>query len=128
LSIDKVGDEIAAGADELTDWARQRGHALFPRTDTRIANQFGKVSAWATSQQYEPAAISTFLQMADFYLVAHALADRHVVVTHEVPASSTKRIKIPNACIDLGVAFMTPYEMLRIERARFVLDKGGTYP
>ena len=71
FSIDKVADEIAAGADELTDWMRNSGNGLFLKTDTAIAAQFGRVSAWATGQQYEPAAINTFLQVADFYLVAH---------------------------------------------------------
>ena len=37
-----------------------------------------------------------------------------------------KRIKIPNVCGGLNIRFMTPYEMLRRERARFVL--GGHYP
>jgi predicted nucleic acid-binding protein len=121
FSIDKVADEIAAGADELTDWMHQRGNGLFLKTDPQVAAQFGKVSAWATQQRYEPAAINTFLQVADFYLIAHALANGHTVVTHETPANSTKRIKIPNACIGLDVRFMTPYEMLRREHARFVL-------
>ena len=62
-----------------------------------------------------------FLQVADFYLLAHALAGSHVVVTHEVHSISPARIKIPNACVGLGVRFMTPYQMLRIEQARFVL-------
>jgi hypothetical protein len=48
-----------------------------------------------------------------------------VVVTHEVPSNSPGRIKIPNVCVGLGVRFMTPYQMLRIEQARFVL---GTHP
>ena len=121
FSIDKVADEIAAGADELTDWMRQHGNALFRTTDAPVAQQFGRVSAWATGQQYEPAAINTFLQVADYYLIAHALAGGHIVVTHEVAANSVKRIKIPNACIGLGLRFMTPYEMLRIEQARFIL-------
>lgn len=124
FSIDKVADEIAAGADELNDWMRERGHGLFVKTGTAVAAQFGTVSTWATQQQYEPAAISTFLQVADFYLIAHALADGHVVVTHEVPANSVKRIKIPNVCAGLGLRFMSPYEMLRRERARFVLGRG----
>lgn len=124
LSIDKVADEIAAGADELNDWLRERGHGLFLRTGVSVAAQFGAVSTWVTQQQYEPAAISTFLQVADFYLIAHALADGHVLVTHEVPANSVKRIKIPNICIGLGIRSMTPYEMLRRERARFVLGRG----
>lgn len=81
----------------------------------------GTVSTWASSQGFELAAVSTFLQVADFYLVAHALAHAQVVVTHEVPAASTRRIKIPNACIGVGVKCISPYEMLRSERARFVL-------
>ena len=47
--------------------------------------------------------------------------DSHTVVTHEVAAGSKKKIKIPDACISLGVQFMTPFTMLRRERARFVL-------
>jgi hypothetical protein len=43
-------------------------------------------------------------------------------VTHEVPSASVKRIKIPDACIGLGIKCITPFEMLRIERARFVLE------
>ena len=70
---------------------------------------------------YEPAAVNTFLQIADYYLVAHALAHGHTVVTHEVASPSTKKIKIPNACIGLGIKCVTPYEMLRHERARFIL-------
>jgi hypothetical protein len=86
-----------------------------------LAAQFGQVATWANSQQYTPAAINAFLQAADFYLVAHALAGQHVLVTHEVPANSPNRIKIPNVCVGLGVRFMTPYQMLRTEQARFVL-------
>ena len=123
FSIDKVADEIAAGSDELTDWMRDHGNVLFVRTDAAVAAKFGAVSTWAMQQQYEPAAISTFLQVADYYLVAHALAAGHVVVTHEAPANSTKRIKIPDACTGLNLRFMTPYEMLRRERARFVLGE-----
>jgi hypothetical protein len=121
FSIDKVADEIAAGADELTDWMRDNGNGLFLKTDTQTAAQFSTVSTWVTGQQYEPAAINTFFQVADFYLVAHALAGSYSVVTHEIPSNSTKRIKIPNACIGLDLRFITPYEMLRRERAKFVL-------
>lgn len=121
FSIDKVADEISAGADELTDWAQNNGDGLFRKTDTAVVAKFVEVSTWVSGQQYEPAAINTFLQVADFYLVAHALAGGHIVVTHEVAANSAKRIKIPNVCIGVGVRFMTPYEMLRIEKARFIL-------
>ena len=124
FSIDKVADEISAGADELTDWMRENADNMFLATDSRAVSHFGQVSGWTMGQNYEPAAINTFFQVADFYLIAHALAGGYVVVTHEVPADSTKRIKIPNVCIGLGLRFMTPYEMLRREQARFVL---GSY-
>jgi hypothetical protein len=46
-------------------------------------------------------------------------------VTHEVAANSIKKIKIPNACIGMEIKFLSPYEMLRTERARFVLGGVG---
>lgn len=125
FSIEKVGDEIEAGADELADWAAQRGPVFFLKPDTAMLPSLGTVSAWVTGQNYEPAAVNTFLQVADYYLVAHALAHEYVVVTHEVAAASTKKIKIPNVCIGLGIKFMSPFEMLRHERARFVLGRHG---
>ena len=81
------------------------------------------VSAWVSGRGYEPAAVNTFLQVADYYLVAHALAHTHTVVTHEVAAESVRKVKIPNVCIGLRIKFVTPFEMLRIERARFVLGR-----
>lgn len=125
FSIDKVSDELDAGSDDLTHWAKNEGLRLFRATDALVATVFGQVSTWATSQRYEPAAVNTFLQVADFYLVAHALFGGHTLVTHEIPSGSTKKIKIPDACIGLGIRFMTPYQMLRSERARFILE-GGT--
>lgn len=121
FSIEKVGDEIDAVADELSKWAADRGPDFFLKPDPALLPALGAVSAWANGQGYEPAAVNTFLQVADYYLVSHALAHDHTVVTHEVASLSTKRIKIPNACIGVGVKCMTPYEMLRHERARFVL-------
>lgn len=121
FSTEKVGDEIAAGADELAGWAASRGDGFFLKPDTAILPALTRVSSWTTGQNYEPAAVSTFLQVADFYLVAHALAHGYTVVTHEVAAASTKKIKIPNACIGVGVKCVSPFEMLRVEQAKFVL-------
>jgi hypothetical protein len=125
FSIDKVADEIEARQDELSVWAKHNGQALFKRTPPTLAPQMARISAWATGQNYTPAAISVFFQAADFYLIAHALAGNHVVVTHEHPSASPNRIKIPDACLGVNVRFMTPFQMLRIERARFVL---GAHP
>jgi hypothetical protein len=121
FSIEKVGDEIAAGSDELSVWASKLGSEFFLKPDSSMLPALGKVSIWATSQSYSPAAVNTFLQVGDYYLVSYALAQGYTVVTHEKPDNSTKRIKIPTACIGLNIKCMTPFEMLRRERARFIL-------
>lgn len=128
FSIEKIGDELIAGDDTLADWARERGKAFFLKTDAEMLPALGTVSAWAAGQNYEAAAVNTFLQVADYYLVAHALTHNHILVTHEVPAESPRKIKIPNACIGLNIRYMTPYEMLRRERARFVLANASHAP
>lgn len=121
FSIEKVADELEAGSDELTEWASVRGEAFFLPADEAMLRSMPRVSEWATGQSYRPAAVSAFLQDADYYLVAHALAHGHVVVTHEVASDGVRAVKIPNVCIGLRIKCMTPYEMLRRERARFVL-------
>ena len=44
FSIDKVADEIEAGQDELSVWARNHSDALFRRTPPALASQFTQVS------------------------------------------------------------------------------------
>ena len=121
FSVEKVGDEVHAVGDELSTWATERGSGFFLRPTEAVFPALSEVSAWAHGQNYEPSAVSTFLQIADYYLVAQAYAGEHTVVTHEVPSASIRKIKIPDVCIGLGIKCMTPYEMLRRERARFVL-------
>jgi hypothetical protein len=121
FSIEKVGDELTGISDELSTWADERGAGFFVPPDDQVVPRLAEVSRWVMGRGYEAAAVNTFLQVADFYLVAQALAGAHIVVTHEVPADSRRKIKIPNVCIGMKVKCMTPFEMLRRERARFVL-------
>jgi hypothetical protein len=121
FSIEKVADELVGMGDDLSTWAGGRAAGFFVRPDANVFPALATVSAWASGGQYEPAAVSTFLQKADYYLVGQAKSGGHTVVTHEVPSASTRKIKIPDACIGLDIKCMTPYAMLRRERARFVL-------
>jgi hypothetical protein len=124
FSIEKIGDQLFAFGDDLSVWAKERGDAFFLPPDEVLLTAFPVVSAWVTSQKtYRQSAINTFLQDADYYLIAHAKAHQFTLVTHEVPANAEKKVKIPNVCIGVGVKCMSPYEMLRTERARFVLGK-----
>jgi predicted nucleic acid-binding protein len=121
LSVRHVANEIGAGADELAQWAEQRDASFFPAPDAAVLQASARVSAWVLQQGFEPAAVNTFFQVADYWIVAAALAGNHTVVTHEVASPTMRRIKIPNVCAGLGVAFTSPYQMLRREQARFVL-------
>jgi hypothetical protein len=125
FSIERVEDELEGVEDRLSEWASDRGSGFFLRPDVDLLPALGEVSAWAAGGAYEPAAVNTFLQAADYYLVAHGVAQGYTIVTHEVASTSKKKIKIPDACISFGVKCVTPFAMLRKERARFVLENTG---
>jgi hypothetical protein len=121
FSIEKVRDELIGGDDELAEWAKERGSDFFLPPDDEVLPSLAAVSTWASTQNYEPGAVNQFLQVADYYLVAHAHAHQFDVVTHEKVSDSVKKIKIPDVCIGMKVKALTPYTMLRTEKARFVL-------
>ena len=50
-SIEKVGDEVLAGADELADWAGSRGSGFFLRPGASVLPSLQAVSQWASSQR-----------------------------------------------------------------------------
>lgn len=122
-SIERVGLELQGREDALREWADARGPTLFKLPDERVLAALAVVSTWAGSQQFRDSAVSEFLRAADYFLVGHALAHNHVVVTHEIPRNQVTRISIPNACVGVGVRFVTPLDMLRSERVKFVLQR-----
>ncbi|WP_420440930.1 DUF4411 family protein [Candidatus Poriferisodalis sp.] len=52
---------------------------------------------------WTPTSSSLFAAAADSFLIGHARAGGHSVVTHEVPGRKRTRIKIPNAAAAAGV-------------------------
>jgi len=122
FSIDHVRDEIIGSDDGLTQWAADRDNGFFLSADAATVGPLAAVAQWVNQQaQYTPAAKNTFLQVADYYLVAQALAGGHTVVTHEKPENSRHRVKIPNVCLGVDIPYVNTFDMLRRERARFVL-------
>lgn len=121
-SIEKVLAELVPG-DDIADWAAAQSSSFFLPFQPSDASSLAHVASWAKSGNFTAAAAAEFLSTADSQLVAVALARKLTVVTHEVPSNSKQRIKVPVACVGLGVPYASPYEMLRKERARFVLGK-----
>ena len=116
----KVRDELLAGNDELAGWARRCDENFFLPLGEDTFAALSQTAEW-TRGRYQPSAIGDFLQGADYYLVAYALAHGHDVVTHEIPSDSLKRVKIPTVCIGMNLRYTTPFEMLRRLQARFIL-------
>ncbi|UCA48532.1 DUF4411 family protein [Streptomyces sp. WA6-1-16] len=117
-SIESVRDELVEGGDELAEWAKSHPEFFRPLDDA-TARQFPPLTMWAQSRPYSAAALQEFLtDTADFYLIAYALAHGHTLVTHEQPSpDSKKRVKIPDACIAMGVTYASPFAMLRASQA-----------
>ena len=114
-------DVAHRAGDDLADWARAQPGTFFIPADAAALPSLQETTTWATGAGYEAAAVSTFLQGADYYLVAQAKALGHTLVTHEIIANTVKKVKIPNACLVLGITYMGTFQMLRHETARFVL-------
>jgi Domain of unknown function (DUF4411) len=122
FSVYKVGDEIISGNDDLSVWAKAQGAAFFLPADAATAAAMATVSATvlamrAGNQPYQPAALAKFFAAADYYLIAHALAHGHTVVTNETGHAhgqqpSVNRLKIPNVCAALGVKCSLVFKML----------------
>ena len=104
----------------MAKWAEARPD-FFIAPDSAVVSSLGALSKWSSAAGYADAAINEFLQAADYFLVGHGHAHSCTVVTHEKSKESKKKIQIPDACKAHGVQCIDPYEMLRLEGARFVL-------
>ena len=103
-----VKDEIDKGKDELTEWLKQNApKSFYLSLDADVMVQYTSVQNWAKSNSvYTQAALNTFANVADAYLVATAAAKQMTLVTYEGSSpNSKKRVMIPDACNALGVRY-----------------------
>ena len=120
-SVDKAFEEMRVVSDELALWAKKRGDAFFLTPDESIAGAFHSISAWVNDRNHTDEAITEFLDVADYRLVAHAYAYDWTVAARELSSKSICKVKIPDACKGLNVECINPFKILRREKARFVL-------
>lgn len=121
-SVDAVYSELTAGDDDLAQWAKDHEGFFLPTTAAELT-AIAAINRWANnSPDYKQAAKNEFAKAADSYLIGHAVAGGHTVVTHEVSRQQRTKIKIPNAADANDVPHVNLFQMLRTEGARFVLD------
>ncbi len=120
-SVEKIREQLIGAGDELSDWVRALPADFFFAADQGTVAGLAAAVEWARRQNFRPSAVALFADDADAYLVGHASAHGHTVVTLEQPSDGVKLVKIPNACIGLGVKYINTFELLRRDGARFVL-------
>lgn len=122
MSVVAIKQELERGTDELSEWAKERGEEFFLPVDERSSGAMAAVAGWVQAGDFRDDAKRIFLAGADPWLIAHALAHGHTVVTREVHVEGEKRkVKIPTVCKALNVPCMRTLEMLRKEGVQFVL-------
>lgn len=109
----KVKEEIDKGNDELVQWCNDNlPKGFFLPFDSHA--EYASLMTWANgSAVFSAAAKQEFATVADAFLVATAAAHNMKVVTFETsdPACK-KRVKIPDACIALGVEYCSLNDVL----------------
>jgi hypothetical protein len=120
LSIDRVLKEIRDGLwGELKPWAEARPSLFVKSADVETAERLTRLALWV-SQNYDEAGYEKFFAGADFVLVGYALAHNHIVVTQE-NTKGGKKVKIPDACVAMGVNCINTWDLLKIECPNFIL-------
>lgn len=121
-SIDRVKQELSRGHGELAQWVNTDFHEAFCATNQEeVFESYAKLVTWVQSQtQFSDAAKTEFASVADGWLVAYAMANDCVVVTHEVFSADIKRkVPIPNLCRAFHVDDVDTFKMMRDLGVRF---------
>ena len=126
-SIASVKKELDDGESKgekgyLQQWAAELPVSFWLKPDENTAPSLSKLSSWVMHKDrlYTDAARREFLGIADYLLVAQAHSGKCLVVTSEQPAPNSKRkIKIPDACDDMNVGCLDPFELYRQLGLRF---------
>lgn len=117
-----VQQEIVAGSDDLADWAKARNNTdLFEAPSPDAQRIVGDISSYVLSN-YTQAEANFFLQGADPWVIAQAKAENAKVVTMEkLVGVNSRKVKIPNICIEFRVDWLNTYQLLRELQAKFIL-------
>jgi hypothetical protein len=122
-STDMVFDELCDQDDDLAAWAKDRRASMFHVNSTSskdVTDRVSDIGKWMRGVPFPTRAQEDFMDGADPFLVAAAAVGGHSVVTAETfDAQIRRKVKVPNACAALGVAYETTFQMLKNMGAKF---------
>lgn len=121
-SIHMIAKELKDGNDELANWVKDRPAHFLANDDVGTQAVFGKIAQTIMNGDYNAGNRDNFLAKADPWIIAKAKTIGATIVTHEALAgASTKKVKVPNICLQFGVPCVNTFQFLRELKARFVL-------
>lgn len=103
FSIDRIGEELKRGNDELAEWANSKDDTFFIPTDPPALAGIAQINAWVSAAHFKSHAIPTFMNCADPFLIAYAFAHGHTVVTHErlIPNESKRDLRMKHQPVEI---------------------------
>jgi len=111
LSPEEVAREISHIDDELYAWIKDKDYFFRP-IDEEVQRCLQII--FSDEKHHRLVDSSKFRSAADPWVIAHAMAEKAVVVTKEsYEINKTKRIKIPNVCETMGIECINDFELLR---------------
>jgi hypothetical protein len=113
-SIDRVKKELLEGKDNLSTWSK-KSPDLFASTNSKfVIADYGDIIQWVQSQErFNDAAKSEFSRGVDAWVIAYAKANNATVVTHEVSAPKSTKVKIPDVCNHFNIRYTNTFDMLQ---------------
>ena len=120
--IHHVAREASNRDDVVARWV-SKNEAFFLTPDSTVTEAAHTIGNWVRSQNFRHGAIREFMDSTDNWLIAYAMAHAYTVVTQEVRSNGVRKVKIPNVCEQFNVPCINTFEMLRIERPMFILQK-----
>ena len=122
--IEPVANEIESLDPDLWQLLEQLGCAKSIPLDAETIHNTGEVLARLEGDfQYTDAAKQDYADSLYPRLIAYAsIHDAKVVTLQKSDQAQRNTIRLPDLCFQLGVTCVDPFEMLRQENARFILE------
>ena len=115
----QVRDEIYKTDDKLKDWLKKSDITVKPTTE-KVASCLKQI--YAKDPKHQKLTDNTKNRsIADPWVIAHAMNENAIVVTKEnkITEPSSKQVKIPNVCENMGVKWMNDFEFIRLMNIKF---------
>lgn len=118
-SFEECGKELRNFDDELANWAKKNKHLFLPPRQG-YEKSLKLVADWSNNSDRTNEVKNRFMAGVDFKLIAFAHSESLSLVTEERPEPTQKgKIKIPDVCNDLGISWISPWDMFEKEKANF---------